>query len=65
MRFGDKCKEKSTKMTDDNNSVTDLINNANFLLNVSPLLTRQNLLHVCFIVTSNVSPIFRISIDQS
>ena len=33
MRIGDKCKEKSTK--DDNTRVTDLINNANFLLNVS------------------------------
>ena len=35
MRFGEKCKEKTTKMTEDSPRVTDLINNANFLLNVS------------------------------
>ena len=37
MRFGEKCKEKTTKMTEDSPRVTDLINNANFLLNVSVL----------------------------
>ena len=37
MRFGEKCKEKTTKMTEDSPRVTDLINNANFLLNVSIL----------------------------
>ena len=40
MRFGEKCKEKTTKMTEDSPRVTDLINNANFLLNVSVLLIR-------------------------
>lgn len=38
MRFGEKCKEKTTKMTEDSPRVTDLINNANFLLNVSILM---------------------------
>ena len=41
MRFGEKCKEKTTLLTEDSPRVTDLINNANFLLNVSASQTSQ------------------------
>ena len=34
MRYGDKCEEKDVKMKNVNPGVMNLINNANFLLNV-------------------------------
>ena len=34
MRYGDKCKTKGAKMKNNSPAVMQLINNANFLLNV-------------------------------
>ena len=53
MRYGDKCKSKGAKMKNNSPAVMQLINNANFLLNV------------CFHLVSTFEPNFRVSIRTS